>query len=402
VRVCVALEQRFSRLPDGSIWGPASVGIGFWQRYLDVFEQVRCVARVQDARQLDGQWVRADGEGVSFHAVPHYVGPAQYLRRAHAIRLAIRDATCPGDAFVLRVPGNIGHLVWSRLAAVDHPYAVEVIGDPHDVFAPGAVEHPLRRLFRWKATHDLRRQCAGACAASYVTAWALQRRYPSACPSIEASSIDLRDDAIVDQPRVFASPLRPARLIFIGSLDQYYKAPDLLIDACARAASRGIDLRLLVVGDGRYRAELEALAASLGCAERIRFAGQLAAGSVRAALDQADLFVLPSRTEGLPRAMVEAMARGLPCIGTAVGGVPELLPAEALVPPGSAEALTEQISSLVNDAPRLTRLAATNLERSQSFRNSVLQPRRVALYQQLRISTEAWLQRRRIPALSVA
>jgi glycosyltransferase involved in cell wall biosynthesis len=264
------------------------------------------------------------------------------------------------------------------------------------------VEHPLRRLFRWKATHDLRRQCAGACAASYVTAAALQRRYPSTCPSIEASSIDLRDDAIVDRPRVFPSPPRPARLIFVGSLDQYYKAPDLLIDACARAAGRGVDLRLLVVGAGKYRGNLEALAAARGFEERISFAGQLAAEAVRAALDQADLFVLPSRTEGLPRAMVEAMARGLPCIGSAVGGVPELLPPEALVPPGEPEALTEKIVSIVSDAPRLTRLAAINLERSQSFRNSVLQPRRVALYQQLRISTDAWRERRRTPALSVA
>jgi glycosyltransferase involved in cell wall biosynthesis len=402
VRVCVALEQRFTRLPDGSIWGPASGGAGFWQRYLDVFEQVRCLARVQDVQRLGGDSVRADGGAVSFHAVPHYVGPAEFVRRTRAIRLAVRDAICPGDAYVLRVPGNIGRLVWSRLAAIDHPYAVEVTGDPHDVFAPGAVDHPLRRLFRWKATHDLRRQCAGACAASYVTAAALQRRYPSACPSIEASSIDLRDDAIVDRPRVFAAPPRSPRLIFIGSLDQYYKAPDLLIDACARAAAYGVDLRLLIVGDGKYRGDLETLASTLGCAERVRFAGQLTAEAVRTALDQADLFVLPSRTEGLPRAMVEAMARGLPCLGTGVGGVPELLPPEAIVPPGDPAALTDRIISIVSDASRLTRLAAINLERSRAFRNTVLQPRRVALYRQLRTSTEVWLRRRRTPALSVA
>ena len=60
--------------------------------------------------------------------------------------------------------------------------------------------------------------------------------------------------------------------------------------------------------------------------DRVRFRGQLTTPvDVRAELDRADLFVLPSRQEGLPRAMIEAMARALPCIGSSVGGIPELL-----------------------------------------------------------------------------
>ncbi len=114
-----------------------------------------------------------------------------------------------------------------------------------------------------------------------------------------------------------------------------YKAPDVQIDAVAQLVKEGLDVRLVLIGDGKHRAELEARAAAQGIAAAVViFRGQLTAGSaVRAELDAADIFCMPSRTEGMPRALIEAMARGLPCIGSTMGGIPELLPAEDMVPP---------------------------------------------------------------------
>jgi glycosyltransferase involved in cell wall biosynthesis len=389
--VCVALEQRFLRLQDGSIWTPNQYALSFWHRYLDVFNRVRCLARVRDVKRFEGEWLRADGPGVSFCALPHYVGPAQFVRHARRVRLAVHRSICPGDAFVLRVPGNVGALAWGKLMAMDYPYAVEVIGDPYDVFSPGAVRHPLRGFFRWHATRQLRLQCARACAASYVTAQALQERYPSAGPAIAASSIELGDDFLAQAPRAWPTGSRVTNLIFVGSLEQYYKGPDLLIRALAQGVGRGLDLRLTIIGEGRLRTALEALAAELGCQERVRFAGQLAGLEVCAQLDKADLFVLPSRTEGLPKAMIEAMARGLPCIGSDAGGIPELLPKDAMVQAGDAHALAEKISEVVHDPLRMSRMSARNLEAVRAYRSAVLQERRVTFYRHLRAATETWL-----------
>jgi glycosyltransferase involved in cell wall biosynthesis len=151
------------------------------------------------------------------------------------------------------------------------------------------------------------------------------------------------------------------------------------------AVTRRKDLHLTVIGDGRARPEFEALAASCGIAEQTVFAGQLAAGqSMRDALDRADLFVAPSRTEGLPRAMIEAMARGLPSIGSTAGGIPELLEPEDMVPPGDADALARKILDVVDDPERLQRMSACNLHRARDYLSETLAARRGEFYQTLK------------------
>ncbi len=135
----------------------------------------------------------------------------------------------------------------------------------------------------------------------------------------------------------------------------------------------------------------------------MHFRGQLASGEpIRDELDRADLFLLPSRQEGLPRAMIEAMARALPCIGSTVGGIPELLPPEDMVPPGDADALARKISEIVSDPQRMQRMSARNLERAGDFQEDVLRERRIEFYRYVRERTENWLAQTRSPSLVTA
>jgi len=165
--------------------------------------------------------------------------------------------------------------------------------------------------------------------------------------------------------------------------------------------SRDVNWRCWIAGGAQrpaeieYAAHLKRLVAELGLAERVCFLGQLPGGeTVRAQLDWADLFVLPSRTDALPRAMIEAMARGLPCIGTTVGGIPELLPCEDMVPSNDAGALARKIQEVASDPMRMIRMSARNIEKAKEYREEILHERRVSFYKHVRRSTEAWLSAR--------
>jgi glycosyltransferase involved in cell wall biosynthesis len=395
MRVNVVIEQRFHMTPDGAVWTDGQFAYSFWSRYLAMFDQVQVIARVRQVASVSSDWKQADGDRVVFASVPYYVGPVEYLRKALAVRRAVRKAVGHRDAVVLRVSSTLGSVLHPTLRRNRRPYAVEVVADPYDVFSPGSVRHPLRPIFRWWFTRELRRQCAQACGAAYVTAQALQRRYPPGETTFAThySSVELPAAALVAQHRAdFTTNGHPRKLITVGSLAHLHKAPDVLLDATARCVQGGTDLRLVFVGDGKHRKALQSRAAARGLIGRVDFLGQLSgAEAVRTALDQADVFVLPSRHEGLPRAMIEAMARGLPCIGSTAGGIPELLPAEDLVPTGDVESLAAKIREVVSDPPRMIRMSTRNTEKAKEYREDVLRGRRTEFYRCLREKTEEWL-----------
>jgi glycosyltransferase involved in cell wall biosynthesis len=395
MNVVVTTEERFERTPDGKVWTAGS--LSFWTRYLAVFDSVKIVARVLDVPIPQPGFRLVNGPGITFAGVPDYLGPEQYLLRLVSIAATTAKAVQNSDAVILRVPGRIGTCVESHLRKRKRPYGVEVVGDPYDVFAPGGVGHPLRPLFRWWFSRTLRRQCAATCAAAYVTRYALQRRYPAGPKAFatNCSDVELPRAAFVNAART-SMPNDAAKLIFVGSLAQLYKAPDVLIEAVGDCVRGGLKIGLVLVGGGRYQAQVEARALALGLGSRVQFRGQLTTpAAVQTELDQADLFVLPSRVEGLPRAMIEAMARALPCLGSTVGGIPELIPEEDLVPPGDAPALVRKIREVITDPARMARMSARNLSKAWEYSDAALTSRRKTFYHYLRACNEAWLDGKR-------
>jgi glycosyltransferase involved in cell wall biosynthesis len=413
MNVVVTTEHRFCRTPDGAVWTNGLNAYYFWTRYLSVFERVKVVGRVTGVAEAPDGFRRADGPGVKFVDVTNYLGPWQYLAKAWSVRQAIKASVGRRDAVIMRVSSHIAGCLEPWLRRAGHPYGLEVVNDPFDVFAPAAVRYRLRPLFRWWFTRQLRRQCSHAAGVAYVTEAALQARYPCAAFSMGMSDVEITADTILARPDVFTTHYssvelakedavethrppperrRRFRLVTVASLAQMYKATDVLLQSMARCLSEGMDLHLTVVGDGKHKVELERLASQLGIEERVRFLGQVPTGAaVRRQLDQADLFVLPSRCEGLPRAMVEAMARSLPCIGTAVGGIPELLAPEDLVPPNDAGALAAKVREVLSSPARMASMSARNLAKAQEYREDILAERRRAFFTHVRQATAAWL-----------
>lgn len=125
------------------------------------------------------------------------------------------------------------------------------------------------------------------------------------------------------------------------------------IAASARVIARIPETRFVVVGDGERRAELEALAARHGLAERMRFLGWR--GDLVGIYAGLDVVVLTSANEGSPVSLIEAMAAARPVVATGVGGVPDLVEHGVnglLVPPGDPSATAEAIAALLADGER--------------------------------------------------
>ncbi len=155
-------------------------------------------------------------------------------------------------------------------------------------------------------------------------------------------------------------PDEPLRIVAVGRLVAK-KGYGVLIEACARLKQDGVVSHLHVVGDGPLREVLQENAWQAGVGDTVDFAGWAAERAVREAYAWADVFCCPSvitadgDRDGLPNVLVEAMATGLPAVGSAISGIPEAIEDGVtgfLVPPGDAPALAAALARLRDLAAR--------------------------------------------------
>lgn len=155
-------------------------------------------------------------------------------------------------------------------------------------------------------------------------------------------------------------------LVAVGRLDPI-KGFDVLLVALARLLDRGLSFRCRIIGEGPQRGELEATIARLGLAGHVELLGARPQAEVRALLNAATLFVLPSvvaadgNRDGIPVALMEAMAVGAPVVSTRVSGIPELVEdgvSGLLVEPAAPVDLAAALERLLVDAVLRSRLAA--------------------------------------------
>ena len=158
-------------------------------------------------------------------------------------------------------------------------------------------------------------------------------------------------------------------LVYAGRLHPV-KDVGTLIEAVSRvSADIRARLRVWIVGDGEERRSLEAKSIELGLGGTISFLG--ARSDVKEIFHEADAFIMTSLTEGLPMSLLEAMAARLPCIATAVGGIPELLSGDAglLAQPRDVQGIAAAIDSLVRDAGLREKIAAQAVARIAAEHN---------------------------------
>lgn len=403
MKLCVTLEHRFLQTPDKKIWTITQCAYDFFREYLEIFDSVRVISRVFPVSQAEPNFLPVEGPGVEFYAMPSYKGPFGFLTQFVNVRERARHAVPEGSAVILRVHGQVANSVEHWLTRRGIPYGLEVTADPYDVLSPAANSHPVAPIARRYFTRRLQRQCQRAVAVSYVTQTYLQNRYPPALghrPTdqlsggtdhdtrqcvMAVSDVNLSPQSFVSQPRNSLHDPSCLRVVFVGTLESLYKGPDVLLDAVGICKAQGTPVRVRFIGIGARMPALQKRCSHLGIEAQVEFVGSVTAGEpVRRELDQADLFVLPSRAEGVPRAMLEAMARGLPCIGSTVGGIPELLHQEDLVSPDNPAALAKALTEVFSKPERIERMSRRNLQRAQSYSAALLSERRRRFFEALK------------------
>jgi phosphatidyl-myo-inositol dimannoside synthase len=220
---------------------------------------------------------------------------------------------------------------------------------------------------------------------NYITGSRTRANFPptSARWAGSVSDVELEPGAFLPAGRVRTAG--SVELVTVGLLDVLYKGQDVLIRAVAQCRRAGADVRLTFVGDGQNRNFLLKLAGECGIDGLVRVTGALGgAGQVREYLSNSDVFVLPSKAEGIPRALIEAMAAGLPAICSPAGAMGDLVERRWLVAPGSVTELTARILEMIQARSEWSRIGLRNQEVARAFEGPVLGPQRLAFYRAIR------------------
>ena len=157
-------------------------------------------------------------------------------------------------------------------------------------------------------------------------------------------------------PTVRSREEYPLRLVYVGRLARE-KGLYETFQGLRLAKELGVDARLTVAGQGPEEERLRRYAQALGIASRVSFAGGVFGADKVSLFAQAEVFILPSYSEGLPYALLEAMAAGIPVVATPVGAIPDVISHGThgfLVPPRDGKAIAEAIAALGNHRDQLT------------------------------------------------
>ncbi len=211
-----------------------------------------------------------------------------------------------------------GPVAWAASRAAKCPFVIRLGGG--DV--PGS--DPTRYARAHRLLMPITRRVMRAAAALVVNSEGLRAKAQEAYPDLKFTTIPNGVDLEEFRPADDGEHEGPLRLLFVSRLIER-KGLQYLIPALGQLRREGYDFRLRIVGDGPMRARVETLVAKAGIVDRVRMDGNIAHKDLPEVYQDADVFVLPSLSEGMPNVVLEAGASGLSMIATDVPGSHELV-----------------------------------------------------------------------------
>lgn len=362
-----------------------SYHVDMWKECLEVFDEVIIADQVIHTKEVKPGCKRVLTEGVRFIDFPNAKGLLSLLKAFPAMFLRARKVVKQADVWHLHGPNIVSICVWFWLRIYNIPYSEEQRGEQG--MNP---EYLKLRGIRFAKVVAL----AGRIALKFQYARSLlyiglskhlvdKYRPKSGCPAYIISDNRIPSD-VYRTARVWSETQENRTIASVGNVE-VVKNPSGLLRACALLNKKMPNWKLIWMGRGPLLEDMRKLAAELGIAEKVEFCGFVPWGpQLFEKLYASDLFVLNSLSEGMPRAMLEAMACALPVIGTNVGGIPELLEEEDIVPVLRYDCLADKLYEVLTNPKRLTEMSKRNAEKAKEYSAEVLSNRKIEFYKLLR------------------
>lgn len=362
---------------EGTQFG-STTDIDMFMRYKFLGETVKFMMRVFERRNTSGL-VNLNAKGLEIIEVPPFNRPhlfGNYFRSKKIITKAVKEH----DMLIIRLPSTIGSIAVNEAEKWNIPYLVEVVACPWDSLTNHSL---LGKIYAPFSMSKLKKLVKKAPYVIYVTNKFLQERYPNKNNNIGISDVmlDTFADEILTSKIAHYQQIEnnsTIRLATLAATDVRYKGQEYVIKALSLLRESKYNFEYNIVGGGSSE-RLKSLVKKLRLEDQVKFMGRIDHKEIFSLLDNIDIYIQPSKQEGLPRALVEAMSRACVCISSNVGGMPELLNDSMIFEAGNSEELANIINkTLDNDC--LISEARKNFQKAKEFEQDRLNIKRRQFY----------------------
>lgn len=368
MQVVFGHDHKF-RLINGEYYSTGGLSNEILSRYAKYFGRVIVVARV----------VNEDVTGENYSKITN--SDVEIINRNLVTVREIKKIVKKSDCVISRLPSKIGSELVSYCNNIK-PCFVEMVACPWDSLSNHSIRGKIIAPF---AMYFTKIQVKNAEYVLYVTNEFLQKRYPTKGKQLGCSDVCLEEV----NPEILANRIEHIKKnsgkYIIGTtaaVDVKYKGQEFVIKALSILKKRGItNFEYQLVGNGSQE-RLKQIAKKYGVEDKVIFLGGKPHDKVFEWLDSIDIYIQPSLTEGLPRALIEAQSRALPCCGTLVGGIPELLLKECVFDKKGDLPLT--IANWLQDFTdeKAIEYATWNFNNSKNYQSDILAAKRDAFYRE--------------------
>lgn len=378
-------EDKIAVDAQGNYYTGSAFSQAVFDRYLQHFDHITLLMRRASVSPDDAEALshmnRISSDRIDVVFIPDtrssmraFLTPAVHRELEETVISEINKA----DAVIIRAHSGSGFIAAKYCKAHNIPYLAEAVGCPWD----SLWNHSLRgKILAPFVRHEMRFIMRYASYAVYVTDSFLQKRYPTNGKSAATSDVELQPaDTQVLKKRVEHIRNHSGKILIgtAGALHVSYKGQRFVIRALSKLKAHGLtEFEYHLAGGGDHAVLLD-LAKKLGVEDQVIFDGVLPHDAIFDWLDNLDVYIQPSLVEGMPRALIEAMSRGLPAFGSKIGGIPDLLDPSFIFSCGDVNAIARKFRSLTSK--RMEKAAKRNFDYVKRFDKSLLEQKRFEFY----------------------